>query len=465
MERRSAWRAVLAALACSTMTGCVGLTSHRGNINPSLAPINHVIIMFQENRAFDSYFGQMTAYRQRNGIPIVSSDGRINDLSSGSFSNTVTPPNGAPFTIPVFHTGSVCTENLSPDWAETHKQMDLQRLSPGTDAPMDGFAQTAYDLGEYARTLGVTLADQTGRRAMGYFDERELNYYYFMASQFAIGDAFYSPMPGRTAPNRMYIHAATSQGHAHDPTETLSARTIWESLESLGVSWKIYVTDVPPGFTYLSAFDFFDSPGIRDHVVPLSEYFTDVQNGTLPSVSFIETGQSSGRDEHPSNFNPENPTQPDKISVQLGAEFAASIINALMNSPSWKDSVFFWTTDEGGGAFDHEPPIAVPSPDGMQPRDLFPTDPKGGDFTITGFRVPNIVISPFARKNYVSHTPMDYTAYLRFIEARFGIAPLTNRDAAMPDMEEFFDFANVPWATPPSPPAQSTGGVCDFSRQ
>jgi phospholipase C len=300
---------------------------------------------------------------------------------------------------------------------------------------------------------------------MGYFDDTDLNYYYFMASNFAMGDAFYSPMPGRTAPNRMYIHAATSQGHAHDPTETLSARTIWEELDSVGVSWKIYVTDVPPSFTYLSAFEFFDAPGTRDHVVPISEYFTDVQNGTLPSVSFIETGQLSGRDEHPSNFDPANPSEPDHVNVQLGAAFAASVINAFMNSPSWKDSVFFWTTDEGGGAFDHQPPISVPSPDGIQPKDLFPTDPKGGDFTITGFRVPNMVISPFARRNFVSHTPMDYTAYLRFIEARFGLASLTNRDAAMPDMSEFFDFAGVPWATPPTPPAQNTGGACDFTKQ
>jgi phospholipase C len=457
--------AVFGMLALSMLTGCVGLTGMKGTTNPALAPVNHVVIMFQENRAFDSYFGQMTAYRQRNGIPIVRSDGKINDLSGISFSNAVTPAAGAAsFTIAAYHTGSVCTEDLSSDWAESHKEMDLQTLSPGPDAPMDGFAQTAFDRTQYAKTFGITLADQTGRRAMGFFDDSDLNYYYFMASMFAMGDAFYSPMPGRTAPNRMYIHAATSEGHAHDPTSALSAITIWEELDSAQISWKIYVTDNPPNFTYLSAFQYFDATGVQAHVVPLSEYFTDAQNGTLPSVSFIETGQFSARDEHPSNFNPQNPTQPDQVNVQNGAQFAASIINALMNSPSWKDSVFFWTTDEGGGAFDHVPPISVPSPDGIHPKDLLPNDPKG-DFTITGFRVPNMVISPFARKNYVSHTPMDYTAYLRFIEARFGVAALTNRDAAMPGMAEFFDFTAVPWATPPSPPAQNTGGACDFSRQ
>jgi phospholipase C len=83
------------------------------------------------------------------------------------------------------------------------------------------------------------------------------------------------------------------------------------------------------------------------------------------------------------------------------------------------------------------------------------------NFNYTGFRVPLIVISPFTKKNYVSHTVADYTAILRFIEKRFGVAPLTKRDAAQMDMTEFFDFLNVPWATPPPPPAQAMGGVCD----
>jgi phospholipase C len=90
---------------------------------------------------------------------------------------------------------------------------------------------------------------------------------------------------------------------------------------------------------------------------------------------------------------------------------------------------------------------------------------QGGDFTITGSRVPNIVISPFAKKNFVSHTPMDYTAYLRFIEARWNLPTLTARDASMPDMTEFFDFTGKPWATPPTPPAQNMNGTCDFSRE
>lgn len=464
----------IAAIAI-TLTSCAGVTGGGTNQNggnggnggstgpQNINAVNHVIIMFQENRSFDSYFGQMTAYRQKNNIPINSSDGKIDDLSAvPNYKNTVAGVGD----IAPYHTGSVCTENLTSDWAESHKEMNLANPpTAGTTSPMDGFAQTAFDIGVYAQQFGITLADQTGKRAMGYFDDTELNYYYFMASNFAMGDAFYSPIPSRTAPNRLFIHAATSQGHVHDPGTQLTAKTIWEALDKAGISWKIYITNTTQNFTYLSLFTYYNQASVKAHIRPLDEYFSDVANNTLPAVSFVETGQFSGEDEHPSNFNPNDPTNPDHINIQTGAKLASRIINALMTSPSWKDSVFFWTMDEGGGAFDHVPPISVMSPDGIKPTDYKPDDPQG-DFTITGFRIPNFIVSPFAKKNFVSHTPMDFTAYLAFIETRFNLSPLTRRDGQMPDMTEFFDFTNGgPWATPPTPPDQKTNAVCDFTKQ
>jgi len=105
--------------------------------------------------------------------------------------------------------------------------------------------------------------------------------------------------------------------------------------------------------------------------------------------------------------------------------------------------------------------------DGIAPLDLQPGDvcSTGGgancDFNYTGFRVPLLVVSPFTKNSYVSHTVADYTAILKLIETRFNLSPLTKRDAAQMDMTEFFDFQNAPWSTPPTPPAQSTGGVCN----
>jgi len=232
-------------------------------------------------------------------------------------------------------------------------------------------------------------------------------------------------------------------------------------LDEKNISWKIYISDW--GINNFTFFQFFtDSNSRMSHVVSIDQYFADAQAGTLPAVAFIETGMQRGLDEHPTN-NPGPgiavPTS-QAIRVQAGAGWSAKIINALLASPNWKDSVFFWCFDEGGGTMDHVPPIQVPNPDGIKPVDASP-----GDFTITGFRVPNMVISPFSKKNFVSHTPMDYTAYLKFIETRWSLAALTKRDAAMPDMTEFFDFGNPPWLSPPTPPVQSTAAACDYSKE
>ena len=187
-----------------------------------------------------------------------------------------------------------------------------------------------------------------------------------------------------------------------------------------------------------------------------SQFLSDAQAGTLPSVAFIEPGYESDRDEHPSSGT----------NVQTGAAYVQSLIDGLMNSQSWNDSVFILTYDEAGGTYDHVPPRRAQSrrhrADRSVPGDIC-TTPGGAncDFNYTGYRLPLIVISPFTKKNYVSHTVADYTAILKLIETRFNVPSLTKRDAAQMDMTEFFDFQNVPWATPPTPPTQATSGVCN----
>ena len=467
--------------------------------------------MLQENRSFDSYFGKITAYRAANGIP-----GTVDDLDSGKFQNSGIAP---------YHSGSVCMENLSPDWAEDRHEVNLGNArgidprNPKT-MPMNGFVNTAAGISTF-----YSFLDSNGHRAMGYYTEHELNYYYFMASNFAMSDQFFSPAPTNTANNRIYALGATSEGTIHTPggpescpgeRRQMGSKPIFQVLTENNISWKIYVTDLEPTCdpkngtfpvkcailsTYLQFYSYIDgaaahppvsgfNPAVLSRLAPVdcsnittidpkahkpyvcpkgvTDYFTDVANGTLPSVAFIETGSFSGRDEHPSGKDlSHTPPIQSIINIQAGAKFVSEIINALMVSPSWKDSVFFWATDEGGGAFDHVPPIGVPSPDGIKPVLCQQKDINvGGDFNISGFRIPNFIVSPFARKNYVSHTPMDYTAYLKFIETRWNLHSLNQRDASMPSMEEFFDWSGVPWATPPTPPKQvTTGTPCSFSKQ
>lgn len=395
----------------------------------SLQSINHVIYMLQENRSFDHYFGHLNAYRQMQGLP-AEVDGLPSGAQNLSFDGTAN--------IQAFHMNSVCQLDLSSAWNESH--VSFNRNNPASNTGLnDGFAYTA---GKFARDNGYW--DVEGQRTMGYYDWTQLPYYYFMATQFAISDRWFSPAPTRTAPNRYYAVSATSVGHAYPATSGLTNPTIFDELQQAGISWKVY--EGTSGDTILGDWQGFVSK-YGSHFVDASQFATDAANGTLPAVALIE--QKQNLDEHPGN------------DIQQGSAYVASLINALMNSQSWKDSVFIITWDEAGNFYDHVPSPPAQSPDGIPPQDLASTDIQG-DFTRYGFRVPNIVISPFTKTHYVSHTVMDTTAILKLIETRFNLPSLTARDGNSPDMTEFFDFQDVPWRTPPSPPAQPTNAPCYY---
>jgi phospholipase C len=425
--------------------------SATGSSTYSLQSINHIIFMFQENHTFDSYFGQMNPYRASLGL---STD--VDDLTNPSFALNPNPSynagaQGPP--IAPFKMKSACIEDLTPSWNESHTDRNLNAPSSTTATPMNGFA---YEAGAYA--TNNSLVDVTGKRAMGYYDQSVVNYYYFMAVQFAIGDKFFSPVMAKSEPNYLYALAATSQGWIEVPTAQVSAPTIFNLLQNAGISWKIYYTDADPSTgkpdTYAGYFSKL-TPYISTNVVPLAQYYTDLQNGTLPAVAFIDSGRESGTDEHPST------------NVQTGAQKTEQIINALMQSTSWSSSAFILSWDESGGYYDHVPPAATVNPDGIPPNiaaNLTDKSTFNDNFTWTGVRLPNLIISPFTKKGYVSHAPMDSTAILKLIETRFGLPNLTLRDAAQPNMAtEFFDFANAPNMTPPVPPVQLTNAPCYYN--
>jgi phospholipase C len=494
----------LALLCGLNLVGCVGLRSaSSGSSTGSLQSVNHIIIFAQENRSFDHYFGAMRSYWAANGIPDQSFDG----LPQFNPATGIAPLQGPvpaipgcdptqPYpqsdvcvpdtsnTISSFHFASVCQEEQSPFWNESHVDWDYNDPQGNSSAALNGFVISAAN---DARQQSPVLMDTNGIRAMGYFDGSDLNYYYFMASNFATSDRWFSPVMDRTQINRMYLLAATSAGHVYPlvaPETPLTATTIFEELQNAGITWKIYIdpaattcpTDPTPAclynYSYINQFAYgetiLNSPTLSQNLVPISQFTTDVQNGTLPQVALIEPASAVGLDEHPSDYDTSSPT-----NVQPGAQYAAGLINALMTSSSWQDSAMIFTYDEAGGFYDHVSPQPMPSPDGIAPVDLQAGDvcdstgTTGGatcNFTWTGYRLPMIVISPFAKKNYVSHTVYDYTAILALVEKRFGVAALTKRDAAQADMStDFFDFVNVPWATPPTPPAQVMTGQCTLT--
>jgi len=410
----------------------ITVSSGSGGGTGSITQVKHIIFTFQENRSFDNYFGQMNAYRASLGLPQS-----VDDLSTGTYKNLNS--SGTAYIYP-YHFTTVCEDNISPSWNESH--VDFNRYDPTSSTGLnDGFAYTG---GKFAADNGWW--DTQGERVMGYFTQRELPFYYYLAAQFAINDRWFSPAPTRTQPNRLYTVAATSHGYAYPPSTTLNIPTIFSELQNAGISWRVYMSDNQNSTLYY--FQPFASQ-YPQNFVPGSQFATDAANGTLPAVAMID--QKAGYDEHPDS------------NVQLGAQFIQNnYILPLMKSQSWASSVFFLAFDEAGGNYDHVPSPPAVSPDGIPPQDLSSTDIPG-DFTRYGFRVPNIIISPFTKPHYVSHTVMDHTAILKFIETRFGLPSLTARDGQSADMTEFFDFTNVPWKTPPTPPAQPTSAPCYFN--
>jgi len=310
-EIRKKW-ALLGLLSVTLFwCGCQGLVA--GNPQTAGQPqnlqaINHIIFMAQENRSFDHYFGALPAYWAANGFTPQQFDG-LPQFSSTSGVAPTNPscdpafpfvPGGSPLQdcifdvnnqIGSFHMISACVEDPSPAWNESHVDWNYANQLGNLTAPFagNGFVWTAaHD----ARFNQPPFFDTIGMRAMGYYDGTDLPYYYFLASNFATSDRWFSPAMSRTEVNRMYILAATSHGHAYPIAATgtqLTDKTIFELLDDNGITWKNYVVDPnPTPLDGSSFFMFAYSNSHNQNVVPISQYMTDLANGdpSTPAVWF-----------------------------------------------------------------------------------------------------------------------------------------------------------------------------------
>lgn len=373
-------------------------------------PIDHVIVLMQENHSFDNYFGMLRKY-----APGLDVEPLPDDASNPDPTN----PDGPP--IAAYHETSLCaSSDLNHSWNGTHEQWNNRE--------MDGFTAT-----------NVTPIDPTGKRAMGYYDETDLPFYYGLFSTFAIGDRYFSSLMGPTQPNRLYLYAASSFGRIVNglpPSgNEFSQRSIFNLLDEGGVTWKVYSSQLA-----YSTFLYYVRSNASEHVSNIASYYADAAAGTLPQVAFIDPTflGDERNDEHP------------PANVQLGQKFVAEVVNALMASPNWPSSAMFLAYDEHGGYYDHVPPPEAVPPDDTAPMTSASDDQSG--FDRLGMRVPLTAISPFAKKSYVSHTVYDHTSILSFIEERYGLPNLTARDAAADPMLEMFDFENPPFVQPPTLP-------------
>jgi phospholipase C len=362
-------------------------------------PIDHVVVLMQENRSFDHYFGRLrqAGVHAVRGLP-------------GGASN----PDADGRRVHAFHQDRYCIEDVAHSWNASHRQFDGGR--------MDGF---------------VTTNDPDGERAMGYLDESDLPYYYALAKTFAIADRFFCSVLGPTYPNRFYLLAATSDGRIRNDIEFFDRPSIFRSLDAANVSWKAYDGDVGLELLLTDV-----TPARLDHVRPIAEYYADAAAGTLPAVSFVSPrflgDVATESDEHP-------PADP-----QVGQRFVSSVVGALIDGDQWERSALFLLYDEHGGFYDHVRPPRACEPDDVPP-DLRPQDVPAR-FDRYGFRVPFVAISPWVKPGYVSHETYDHTSVLRFIETRFGLPALTARDANANPLLDLFDFSRPHLLHPPALP-------------
>jgi phospholipase C len=367
---------------------------------PTATPIKHFLFLMQENHSFDNYFG---TYPGADGIP-----------PNACVPYDAKKPHGKcvkPYRID----GSAIS-----DLGHTATIFKAQ-YNRGAN---NGFVEAFADEGDPTR------------QAMGYYDAEELPYYWNVADNYVLFDRFFTSAGGGSVWNHMYWVAGVSgnpQGDSIPAQGFGDIPTIFDRLEAKKVSWKFYVQNYNPAVTfrtYRSVDDankgaqvvwvpllgyarFLDDPKLFDHIAPLEDYYTDLAEGTLPSVSYLVP---SGASEHPPG------------SVAAGERFVRSLHTALMRSSAWPSSAFLWSYDDWGGWYDHVTPPQV-------------------DAFGYGFRAPALLVSAYARKGYVDSTELDFTSGLKFIEKNWDMPPLAARDRRAKTFMSAFDFDS-----PPRPP-------------
>ncbi|SEB82397.1 alkaline phosphatase family protein [Paenibacillus sp. GP183] len=435
------------ALSSLVMTSSVAMAPVSADRSVTNSPVKHTVVIFQENRTFDNYWGTYPyapGFHAISGTPqdVVNfkhvSDNVVKDVSG----NVYNPDDNGNPVYPWHDTGKAKIQQ--PD--VNHGYADMIAMVDG--GKMDKFY-----------TMNSKGTNPTrGKLSMSYFDYNEIPAYWQYAQHYALADNYFQPVSGPSTPGAFYLIAAQS-GNGSDPannnvpssqitsdpspkngpfggdnpkglTYNLTYKNIGDELTANNQSWAWYAggwdaakanPGSPEALKYSphhNPFQYFQNYEDGKYIQNLKDYThfsQDVANGTLPTVSFIKGGY--GDDEHPGLGNQSTPSAED---------FTVKTINQIMNSPYWKDTAIIVTYDEGGGFYDHvAPPEAVKTADGLI-----------GNST----RVPALVISPYSKQNYVSHVQYDHTSILKFLEWNYNLPALNNRDKNANNLLDMFDF-------------------------
>jgi phospholipase C len=432
----------IAELASLGLQGCGGASPSVPSV-PSvcskLTDIEHVVILIQENRSFDHYFG---SYRGVRGFSDRSAAFQQPDPA-----NITSSPVGAllPFHLDTPTTNAACTPDITHDWVPQHQSWN--------NGAMNGFVSSRLPINPNDAVL-----------SMGYYTRADLPYYYALADAFTICDNYFCSVMGPTDPNRLYTMAASldPDGKNGGPilqtiitnraavNGRLTYTTMPEQLQARGISWKVYSSPDETVLTgilsdnVLSYFKNFQDPASVLHQNAFGpqfpvDFLADVATGSLPQVSWLVG----------SVITSDHPPSP---SV-FGESILSLIVTAFRANPAlWAKTVLFVTYDENGGFFDHVAPVTAPvgTPGEYVTAPAVPDPTVMGSPAITGpiglgFRVPMLIISPFARGGFVSSDLFDHTSLLRFLETRFG-AEVPNlsawRRATVGDLTSALNFKN-----------------------
>ena len=357
-------------------------------------PIKHFIFLMQGGRTFDNYFG---SYPGAEGPPAGTCQARV----VGS------PREGC---VEPFLLSGIQTPQLNADGTVISRQYN--------NGAMNGFVSAYQNEG------------RDGNLAMGYYDRRDLPFYWKVASSYVLFDHFFSSALQGTRVNRSYWVSAAPppSGGQQIPADGYGNQlTIFDRLQAAGISWKFYVQDYHQNVTYQTApgaspnaqtvrvpllnyARFVDDPALRKHIVGMTQYYTDLADGTLPAVAYMASAADNERSPR---------------SIPAAQNMIHNMVTQLMQSRYWDSSALMWSYDGSGGWYDNVAP------------------PRAGSAQL-GLRVPALLVSPYARKGQVNHTVLDYTSALRFIEQNWQLAPLTSRDARATSLASAFDFTAAP---------------------
>jgi phospholipase C len=394
-------------------------------------PIDHVVMLMQENHTFDNYFSEFPGVEQPPSsvcMPDWIAEPAIPGKTSAPTGSPGVPaPSSGPTATPIPVANHTPVPSSVPSATQcfprfhlsSHRTVDLNHGAPAAlraydGGKMDGFSSAQA---QYGLPLNLTV---------GYYDGADLPLYYNLASQYVLAQHFFSSAWGSSEINHMYAVAARGGGPL--PATGYTFPTIFDELEAAGVSWKFYVQNYDPTVNFLHVDKttdkasqliwapllnfqrFVDGTPLSSHIVDLSQYWTDLEHGTLPQVAYIAP---SGLSEHP----------PGDITV--GQSFAVSAVTSLMRSSAWDSSLFVLTWDDWGGWYDH----------------VLPPQIDGDGY---GFRVPALFVSPYAKAGTIDNTTYDFTSILRFVEDNWSLPPLTGRDATANSVANALDFGRPP---------------------